>query len=77
MDFKDFQKLLNGGGVKINGGVGTKYKRKEMKIRLSLLTLLTLLNIGISSTYCRAAYSNKTSRVHDTFMNFFVIPHEI
>ena len=30
-------------------GVGTKYKRKETKIGLSLLTLLTLLNIGISS----------------------------
>ena len=32
------------------GGVGTKYKGKETKIGLSLLTLLTLLNIGISST---------------------------
>ena len=47
--FKDFEKLIDG-GVKISGGwVETKYKRKEMKIGLSLLTLLTSLNIGISS----------------------------
>ena len=48
-------------GVKINGGgVGTKYKRKETKITLSLNTLLTSLNIGISGTiYYRAAYSIK------------------
>ena len=46
--FKDFEKLLNG-GVKISGGIGTKYKRKETKIELSLLTLLTSLNIGIST----------------------------
>ena len=39
--FKDFEKL-------INGGVGTKYKRKETKIGLSLLTSL---NIGISSIF--------------------------
>ena len=45
----DFEKLLNGGGVRISGDVGTKYKRKETKIGLSLLTLLTSLNIGISS----------------------------
>ena len=37
---------INEWGVKISGGVGTKYKRKETKIGLSLLTLL---NIGISS----------------------------
>ena len=43
--FKDFEKLLNR-GVKISGGVQTKYKRKEMKIGLSLLTSL---NITISS----------------------------
>ena len=43
--FKGLEKLMNG-GVKISGGVGTKYKRKETKIGLSLLTLL---NIGISS----------------------------
>ena len=46
--FKNFEKLING-GVKIGGRVGTKYKRKETKIRLSLLTLLTSLSIGISS----------------------------
>ena len=48
--FKDFGKLLNGGeGVKIKREwVGTEYK-KEMKIGLSLNTLLTSLNIGISS----------------------------
>ena len=39
--FKDFEKLLNGGGDKI--------KRKETKLRLSLLPLLTSLNIGITS----------------------------
>ena len=48
-DFKGFEKLINR-GVKISGGgVGTKYKRKETKIGLSLLTLLTSHNIGISS----------------------------
>ena len=47
--FKDFEKLINGGGVKISRGVGTKYKRKETKIGLSLSTLLTSLNINISS----------------------------
>ena len=26
--FKDFEKIINGGGVKISGEVGTKYKRK-------------------------------------------------
>ena len=31
------------------GGVGTKYKREEAKIGLSLNTLLSSLNIGISS----------------------------
>ena len=48
--FKDFEKLING-GVKISAGgwVETKHKRKETKIGLSLLTLLTSLNIGISS----------------------------
>ena len=47
--FKDFEKILNR-GVKISGvGVGTTYKRKETKIGLSLLTLLTSLNISISS----------------------------
>ena len=30
-DFKDFEKLLNGGD-KINGEVGTKYKREETKL---------------------------------------------
>ena len=40
--FKDFEKLLN-------GGVGTKYKREETKIGIILNTLLTSLNIGISS----------------------------
>ena len=37
--YKDFEKLING-GVKISGGggMGTKYKRKEPKIGLSLLT---------------------------------------
>ena len=46
--FKDFEKLLNGGRVKISGGgvVETKYKRKETRIGLSLLTSL---NISISS----------------------------
>ena len=47
--FKDFEQLLNGGGVKINGGVGIKYKREETKIGLSLNTSLTLLNIDISN----------------------------
>ena len=46
--FKNFEKLING-GVKISGRVGTKYKRKETKRRLSLLTLLASLSIGISS----------------------------
>ena len=46
--FKDFEKLINGGGQN-KRGVGIKYKRKETKIGLSLLTLLTSLNIGISS----------------------------
>ena len=46
--FKEFQKLINE-GVKISGGVGTKYKRKETKVGFSSLTLLTSLNIGISS----------------------------
>ena len=41
---------MGGGGVKISRGVGAKYKRKETKIGLSLSsTLLTSLNIGISS----------------------------
>ena len=49
--FKDFEKLLNG-EVKINGGgVGTKYKREETKLGLSVNTLSTLLNIGISSIF--------------------------
>ena len=48
-DFKDFEKLINGGGGDQNKRGGTKYKRKETKIGLSLLTLLTSLNIGISS----------------------------
>ena len=49
--FRDFENLLNGGSKLSGGGVemGTKYKRKETKIGLSLLTLLILLNIGISS----------------------------
>ena len=46
--FKESEKLINW-GVKISGGVGTKYKRTETKIGLSLLTLLTSLNISISS----------------------------
>ena len=46
--FKDFEKLLNGGGEN-KRGVGTKYKREETKLGLSLKTLLTLLNIGVSS----------------------------
>ena len=48
--FKDLEKLINR-GIKISGGwgVGTKYKRKETKIGLSSLTLLTWLNISISS----------------------------
>ena len=48
--FRDFEKLLNGDQNKRGGGneMGTKYKRKETKIGLSLLTLLILLNIGIS-----------------------------
>ena len=45
---KDFEKLLNGGGQN-KQGVGTKYKREETKIGLSLNTLLSSLNIGISS----------------------------
>ena len=48
--FKDFEKLINGGGQN-KRGVGTKYKRKETKIGLSLLSLLTSLNIGISSIF--------------------------
>ena len=43
--FKDFEKLINGGD-QYKRGLGTKYKRKETKIGLSLLTSL---NIGISS----------------------------
>ena len=43
--FKDFEKLISG-GVKNKRGGGAKYKRKETKIGLSLLTSL---NIGISS----------------------------
>ena len=31
------------------GWMGTKYKKDETKLGLSLNTLLTLLNIGISS----------------------------
>ena len=45
-------KLLNGGEGQNKRGVrelGTKYKREETKIGLSLNTLLTSLNIGISS----------------------------
>ena len=34
--FKDFEKVLNGGGQNKRGGVGTKYKRKETKIGLSI-----------------------------------------
>ena len=45
----DFEKLTNGGGQN-KRGVGTKHKRKEKKIGLSLLTLsVTSLKIGISS----------------------------
>ena len=55
--------------------MGTKYKRKETKVGLSLLTLLISLNIGIL-VYCGAAYTNKTSRVCDIFMNFFVFPRK-
>ena len=72
--FKDFEKLINGGGGqnKRGWGVGTKYKRKETQIGLSLLTLL---NIGISSILW-SRYTNETSRVCDIFMNFCV-PREI
>ena len=37
--FKDFEKLLSGGGVKMNGGLGAKYKREETKLGLSLNTI--------------------------------------
>ena len=46
---------------------------------LSLLTLLTSLNIGISSilqSCLRKWVSNETSKVYDGFMNF-LIPCEI
>ena len=43
-----FRKIIKR-GVKINGGVGTKYKREGTKIGFSVITLLTSLNIGISS----------------------------
>ena len=33
----------------MGGGVGTKFKREETKVGLSLNTLLTSLNIGVSS----------------------------
>ena len=46
--FKDFEKLFKRRGQN-KRGVGTKYKRKETKIGLLLLNLLTSLNIGISS----------------------------
>ena len=42
--FKDFEKLISEGGQN-KLGMETKYKRKEMKIGLSLSTLFTLLNI--------------------------------
>ena len=45
---KDFEKLINERGQ--NKGGEPKYKRKKTKIGLSLLTLLTSLNISISST---------------------------
>ena len=49
-EFKDFEKYLNGGVWSQNKrGVGTKYKRRNTKIGLSLLSLLTSPNIGISS----------------------------
>ena len=51
--FKDFEKLLNEVGGQNKQGMGTKYKTEETKIHnvgLSLNTLLTLHNIGISST---------------------------
>ena len=35
----------------MGGGVGTKYKREETKLGLSVNTLSTLLNIGISSIF--------------------------
>ena len=40
---------MNKRGGQNKRGVETKYERKETKIVLSLLTLLTSLNIGISS----------------------------
>ena len=69
--FKDFEKLLN-------GGVATKYKRKETKLGLSLNTSLTSLKLTlVFLVYCGATYSNETSRVYDILMNCFVIPREI
>ena len=49
--FKDFEKLLKGGWGSKQTGVGTKYIiiREETNIALSLNTLLTSLNIDISS----------------------------
>ena len=48
-----------------------------MKIGLSLLTLLALLNIGTFLVYYGASYTNQTSRVYDIFMNFCVATREI
>ena len=45
--FEDFEKLISGGGQNKRGGWGQN--RKEMKMVLSLSTLLTSLNISISS----------------------------
>ena len=59
--------------------MGTKYKREETKLGLSLNTLLTSLNIDISSMLRSRLESrrNQTSTAYGISMNFFVITHEI
>ena len=43
------RKIIKWGGGENKRGVGTKYKREETKLGLSLKNLSNLLNIGISS----------------------------
>ena len=60
-------------------GLGTKYKREEMKLGLSFRnTFLTSLNIGISSIHVlRSCLVVTKHQPSDIFMNFFIIPYEI
>ena len=35
------------------------------------------MKLRSTSVYCKAAYTNETSRVYDIFVNFCVAPREI